>query len=97
MSGQYGPYETVEEIAEANAAAGKHFFEESTMRFFNSRVLDGVYGGHYFVTSEKDDFGGERAYTIRYADDEGDVSTVGEFQGFATREAAINTAMEFGR
>jgi len=67
-------YTDVDQIKAANARAGRHFFEASTMRFFRSRVLEGVYGGRYFVTSEKPPHG-PRAYTIREADPEGNVRT----------------------
>lgn len=86
-------YETIEQIKAANEEAGRYFFSPGAMRFFDSRILDGVYGGRYFVTSEKGDWpGAERGYTIREAHEDGDVTTVGELQEYATREEAINAA-----
>ncbi len=54
------------------------------MRFFDTRVLKDVYGGRYFITSERFDDDTPRLYTVREADDNGRISTVGEFQGHAT-------------
>lgn len=87
---------TIDEIRAANAAAGFHFFEPATLRFFSSRVGRTVYSGTrgaYFVTSERDTVGGyPRRYTVRRADETGRVETVGEFQGYATCAAAKRAA-----
>jgi len=65
-----------------------HWFEPKTMRFFKSRVLLRVYGGRYFVTSEKGP-NGVRAYSVREVTEDGsDISTVGEFQGWPTEATA---------
>ena len=75
------------------------WFSPDTMRFFRSRIEDdgNVYGGKFFITSERAAYG-ERAYTVREYDlvrDE--ISTVGEFMGYATLEDAISRAKELGR
>jgi hypothetical protein len=82
------PLWTIAEIKAANKAAGGHYFERSTMQFFDSRVLSPTWptaGKTFFVTSEQfhgsDDFAGPRLYTVRVIDWEtADVDTVGEFQ-----------------
>ena len=68
-------YRDIGEIEAANAAAGHYFFSPDTMRFFKSRILEGVYGGRYFVTSERGP-GMARRYTIREATSEGHIKTV---------------------
>lgn len=89
----------IDAIKRAEGRTG-HFFERSSMRFFNSRVSDRVYPtyghtGTYFVTSERnDDYG--RYYTIRRAywtlDENGrdkcELTTVGEFQQYGTARTA---------
>lgn len=68
---------TVHNISDIKAianGAGSHFFDAATMRFFQSRVLDGVYApdGHdavegsrfFFVTSERYD-DNPRHYAVR--------------------------------
>jgi hypothetical protein len=69
------------------------------MRFFESRVHPGVFGGRYFVTSEQfvnlsQGYADLRRYTIRIADHEGRIDTVGEFQEFATLSEAHDRAKE---
>lgn len=86
-------------IKYANRTAGHYYFERSTMRFFNSRVLSRVYegpGGVYFVTSEQ--FHGSsgvskpRRYTVRkFHPDTADISTFGPFNELS-RDRAMRAA-----
>ena len=86
-------YETITEIKEANKAIGHHWFSRDTMRFFNSRVESKVYGGHFFITSEKYMDDDRRTYTIRSCYN-GHVDTVGEFQQYRTIEEARHAVKE---
>lgn len=71
-------YMTITEIKSANRRIGKHFFSPGAMRFFNSKVHPGVYGNHYFITSEQNGNESLRRYSIRRCD-EGEISTIGEY------------------
>jgi hypothetical protein len=89
-----------------NKANGYHFFDTSTLRFFDSKILPTVYtapDGWYFVTSEQfhgsawptpvlED--GARKYTVRRMNDDGSIDTIGEFNSYTTREAAKTAAQE---
>jgi hypothetical protein len=94
-------YRNIDEIAEANRRAGYHFFDADTKRFFNSRVGDAVYGGRFFVTSEWpgvwDGRTFPREYTVREAQANGAIDTVGEFGQYATRQAAHRAAQRMAR
>ncbi len=79
-------------IIRANRAAGHHFFESATMRFFNSTIYPRVYGGRYFITGERYDELHPERFTIRLALDNGHVNTVGDFQGFDTHADAERVA-----
>lgn len=76
------------------------WFDRETMSFFDSRVSDKVYpasdGSCYFVSSERFDAQSPRLYTVRraFCDEYGEfhIQTVGEFQGFNTRETAHRSA-----
>lgn len=88
--------------------AGSHFFAAPTMRFFSSRLLEGVHApdGHetapgrryVFVTSERHD--GPRHYTVRMMtlgtvrDDRpwADIETVGDY--YSTAAQARKAAKE---
>ena len=83
-------FRDINEVVDDNKAAGQHFFSPDTMRFFGSRVGKRLYGGMYFVTSEKLPHSGEaRRYTVRRALPDGGIVTVGEFQQFATSADAV--------
>jgi hypothetical protein len=86
-------FRTIDDIKTANRVAGMHFFDADTLRFFNSRILDGVYGGRYFVTSERRPRSKEpRLYTVREASADGGITTVGMFQGYVSAKAARRAA-----
>lgn len=95
-------FKTVNEIIKANKRIGQHFFDEGTMNFFNSRIpSQEVYGGHYFITSERFALTDEypAMYTIRYAENDGKVDTIGEFQQYdkyiiAKRQALLLAYMQ---
>ena len=82
-------YRTIAEIKAANKRAGYHWFEPASMRFFKSKVLPTVYRGRYFISSEQapGPFA-RRVYTVREANPDGSIDTVGKFQGYATAAAA---------
>lgn len=81
-------YQTVYDIELKNRQSGRFFFSKDTKRFFKSRIGNEVYGGCYFITSEKFNDDSPRLYTIRKASPDGDVSTVGKFQAFKTSAQA---------
>ena len=72
-------------------AAGSHFFDRGTMKFFRSRVLPTVYtgpGGVYFVTSEQFNDTSARRFTVRAFDPaKADINTLGEFNEMGRAEA----------
>lgn len=83
----YKQFTSMSEVREANKAAGYHFFDKATIRFFKSRIEAGPFKANYFITSEQ--FEQEpRRYTIRQAFANGSVMTVGEFQEYETLKEA---------
>jgi hypothetical protein len=65
-------------VKAANRAAGHHWFEPATLRFFGSRVGGTLYGCRYFISSEFTGFDRcARGYTIRQVNDDGTIDTVG--------------------
>jgi hypothetical protein len=87
-----GPYRTLADIRAANAVAGHYFFTPDTLRFFRSRIAPGVIGGRFFVTSEQfvpsSGDPDPRLYTVRRANDDGTVDTVGDFQAYLSLASA---------
>ena len=65
------------------------------MRWFDSRISSRIYGGRYFVTSERYNYDEPRLYTVRsftYSDGRLEIDTVGEFQQYETARQAHNAA-----
>ena len=85
---------TMYQIRKANDEAGHYFFSEGAMRFFRSRVHDEVYGAGFFVTSEAAP-NEPRFYTVRFAQPDGSITTVGEFQQYASRSGAHAAAARY--
>jgi hypothetical protein len=79
-----GTYHDIDAVKKANADAGQHFFEPSTMRFFRSRISEGLEAGRYFVTSEQFDYDAPRLYSVREALSDGSIEDVSGFQAFET-------------
>lgn len=87
-------YATIAEIRAADAKAGHYFFGPDATRFFRTRIAPGVINGRYFITSEKFRDDAPRLYTIRRANDDGTIDTVGEFQQYKTLRAARAAARQ---
>lgn len=87
---------TVNSIKNAARAAGSHWFDPNTMRFFGTQVLPTVYqgpGGVYFVTKD-DQFNRDlpKRYTVRRFNPETkDISTAGEVASLS-KVAALKQA-----
>lgn len=81
-------YRTIDDVRAANEEIGNHWFERGTMRFFKTRIESDLRGGKYFVTSEQGP-DNVRKFSVRRADPDGTIDTVGEFQAHRTRGAAL--------
>ncbi len=89
-------YSTLAEVVAANDQAGRHWFEADSMEFFNSRLETDLIGGSYFVSSEQYQSGYPRLYTIRQADEDGHIHSIGEFQAYDTLDSAIEAIAKLG-
>ena len=82
-------FKTIKEIKQANRSRGYHFFDDASMKFFNSRIETGVLHGEYFITSEQFNYTSPRLFTIRKVKANGQVITIGEFQHYRSLDEAI--------
>ncbi len=91
-------FKTISDVRRANKAAGHHFFDRDTMRFFSSRVVSSLYAGRFFVTAETGPGQAWPRFSVREALASGVIETRGEFQAHRfiedAREAARNLARE---
>ncbi len=85
-------YRAIADVRAANKAVGGHWFDRSSMRFFNSVIESGLIGGRFFVTSERMDLDRPKLYSVREAKPTGEIDTVGEFQGYRDRTSAVLAA-----
>lgn len=76
-----------------NKEHGYYFFDKDTKKFWNSKIVAGMYKNNTFVTSE-DNYDRTRIlYTVRQYDwEKHTVITIGEFQQFETKEEAVAVA-----
>lgn len=96
-------FDDIAHVKAANRNLGHFFFERDTMRFFQTRLGSTLYGGRYFVTSERDDtyglpaWDGQRRYTVRRANGDGSISTVSVFGEYGTSATANAVAAQLAR
>lgn len=79
---------SIAELKALHEQNGGCWFKASAMRYFGTRIESGIIRGKYFVTSEQPPHG-SRTYSLRSFDDEGTVSTVGEFGAHKTKLQAV--------
>ena len=86
---------TIADVRRANKAIDGHWFDRKTMRFFKTRIESTVYKNGTFVTSEQSPHG-PRKFSGRRACADGRMDTVGDFQGYRTKEDAREAARRAG-
>lgn len=91
-------YESIEEIIEANESIGHCWFSPDTKSFFRSKVYPEIYGGRFFVSSEKTCFDDlTRVYTVREVNDRGAIVTPETREWFKTKDRAVGAAKRAAR
>lgn len=76
---------TLAQVRTANKAAGGHFFSPNTDAFWCTAYPEQtIYGGKYFITSDRNFDGSQRRYTIREVSPDGRVDTKGDFLEYPT-------------
>ena len=81
-------------VVEKNRDAGFHFFEDETMKFFDSQVDSGLLKSEFFITSEVPPES-ERWYTIRQVKKDGSICSyigggVVHYPSLKAARAALN-------
>lgn len=95
---------TVEDIRRAAKNGGCKWFNRNNMDYFATVVLPDVYrvnNGAYFITSETEESWGvgARSYSVRLitvnpANGKATITTVGDYMGYNTADAAKRVAAE---
>jgi len=77
------------ELVKKVKASGSHFFDEKTMKSFNSKIVTSETTAQgYFITSEDTYDGKDTGYTIRQVLDSGDVDRKSGFNQFKSLSEA---------
>jgi len=98
MTYSYPQFRDIDALRSFVMGHGNHFFDAATLRFFSSRISDVLYGGRFFVTSERNGILGDhpRTYTVRFVrvnDGSGHVDvTDAHREWFTSRSAAHRRA-----
>lgn len=94
-------YQTMADVKAANKSIGNHWFDRGSMAFFNTKIVTSLIDGKYFVTSEFCDHSdGTREptkFTVRMAEPDGTIDTVGEFQQYEKWADAMEAVRELVR
>ena len=79
-----GSFNSIYEVKSSNRNNGYNWFNPDTLRFFNGKVYDCLYGSCVFVSSEKENYSRftpnpQRQYTVRVAMEDGSIQTYGVY------------------
>ncbi len=85
-------YDNLNAVMRANDEVGHHWFDDDTIQFFKTKLETNLIDGRYFITSERGPYG-PRAFSVRMADEDAHIQTVGDFMAYETLEDA-KTALE---
>ena len=80
---------TVGEMKARNKAAGYNWFDNGTMKFFGTKIESAPNAKGIFITSEYNFDRTKRLYTLRKFESDSTVTTIGEFQAYNTKSAAL--------
>lgn len=86
-------YADIADVIAANRQIGNHWFDRDTMRFFKTKIVSRLIAGKRFVTSERGPHDARARFTIREARPDGTIDTVGKFQAYGTRAAAMRDVL----
>jgi hypothetical protein len=82
-------FNSLSEVRAANKAIDNHWFDRGAMRFFNTRIESNLLEGQYFITSEQPSEGSKRMFSVREAEVDGSIDTLGEFNSYPSKRSAL--------
>lgn len=78
----------IDNVVEANKAAGGTFFDNRTICYFKNKVLPTMYGGKYFISYDVTDEG--KRFTVRKVLAGGLIGKVGDLHAYASKSSALS-------
>jgi len=88
---------TITEMKALNKAAGYHFFDRATIRFFNSHVVSKLYNNELFITAEQCWNKKNFFYTIRRFNSDSSIVNMGDFQQYTSLSTVRKEARRLSR
>lgn len=85
-------YFSIQEIKDKNKEIGHFWFKRSTMAFFKTKIVSPVLHGCYFITRETNPSGVTK-FSIRKANERGEISTLGQFHSYDTKRQATDSLL----
>lgn len=83
----------IDNVIEANKAAGGTFFDNRTVLYFKNKVLPTMYGGKYFISYDLTE-DGDKLYSVRKVLNSGLIGTEGERGMYASQSEAREAIRE---
>lgn len=80
---------TIADVKKKNKEINNHWFERSTMKFFNSIIESELIADKYFITSERFEPHMPKLYSVNEALPNGEINIKSEFQEFKTKKEAL--------
>ena len=79
-----GSFNSIFEVKSHNRNQGYHWFDADTLRWFNGKVYDVLFGSCVFVSSEKENYSRftpnpQRQYSVRVAMNDGSIERYGVY------------------
>ena len=79
-----GSFNSIYEVKSSNRNNGYNWFSPETLRWFNGKVYDVLFGGCVFVSSEKENYSRftpnpQRQYSVRVAMSDGSIERYGVY------------------
>lgn len=88
---------TIDDVKRLHRAAGKHFFDADTMRFWGTTMVSELFPNNTFVTGDDNYDRSKKMYTVRLFDeDTAEIETVCGFQRFDNFDDAVKAAKAYG-
>lgn len=87
---------TLDDVKRLHRAAGKHFFDPDTMRFWGTTEISELFPNNTFVTGDDNYNRTKKMYTVRlFVEETAEIKTVCGFQRFDNLEDAVAAAKAY--
>jgi 3-methyladenine DNA glycosylase AlkD len=83
-------FKRLAQVIKTNKAIGDNWFDRGTTEFWYSLIESKLLDSRFFITSERFNEVEERKYSIRIANKDGSIATIGTFRAYNSKDEAMN-------